>query len=65
VLSPKIIEFQRLAKHYRELKHQMTHLPTRQIYEQMETSYRILARSEEQLERSRKHVEAIDQRADG
>ncbi|MET4041770.1 hypothetical protein ABIC03_003461 [Bradyrhizobium sp. RT6a] len=60
--SPKVAEFLERAEQYRGLKEQMVHLPTRHLYEQMESSYRILARSQEQLERSEQHVENLDRR---
>jgi len=60
--SAKVAEFLERAEFYRELKDQMLHVPTRHLYEQMESSYRILARSQEQLERSEQHVENLDHR---
>jgi len=58
--SAKVTEFLERAAHYAELKRQMSHLPIRLIFEQMEISYRNLAESQEQLERSKRHVEALD-----
>ena len=40
------------AEHFRRLKEQTSHLPTRYMYEQLEASYRILARSQDQLNKS-------------
>lgn len=60
--SPKVAEFLEQAEHYRGLKEETVDLATRHLYEQMESSYRILVRSQEQLERSEQHVQNLDRR---
>lgn len=60
--SAKVAKYLERADFYRRLKEQMSHPPTRHLYEQMESSYRLLAQSQEQLERSEQPVENLDRR---
>ena len=60
--SAKVAEFLAQAEHYRGLKEQLSHRASREILERMETSYRILAKSQQQLESSRHYVRALDKR---
>jgi hypothetical protein len=60
--SAKVAEFLEHAEHYRRLKDHAPDPALRRIVERMESSFRILAKSREQLERSKKQVEALDQR---
>lgn len=58
--STKVIEFLEQAERYQSLKRQTLDGVSRQILEQMESSYRILATSQARLERSNKCVETLD-----
>jgi len=62
VSSAKTLEFLDQAERYREAKEQTWDLATREILEQMERSCRVLARSQEQLERAKRQGEALDKR---
>jgi hypothetical protein len=58
--SAKVAEFLTQAEYYRGLKEQLSHRASREILEQMENSYRVLARSQEQLESSKHYVQALN-----
>src|SRR3569623_1205272 len=48
--SEKVAGFVERADHYRALKEETIHLPTRHVLEQMEACYRMLAHNQQQLE---------------